>query len=100
MVVDQNFRNLKKFLFFLILLILFPLTCFAQNFDFKKIMNLEAPWGSSFINAKEIIVTENAAVSVKKALLKASTIWMILCNGAYRKRITLQLSELTKAPLT
>ena len=46
---------MKKFLFFLVLFISVPLNSFAKQFDFKKIINLEAPWGSSFINAEEII---------------------------------------------
>ena len=60
MVVDQNFHKLKKFLFFLVLFISVPLNSFAKQFDFKKIINLEAPWGSSFINDKELIVTEKS----------------------------------------
>ena len=60
MVVDQNFHNLKKFLFFLVLFISVPLTSFAKQFDLKKIINLDAPWGSSFINNEEIIVTEKS----------------------------------------
>ena len=30
----------------------------AEEFKFKKIVNLTKPWGSSFINKNEIIITE------------------------------------------
>ena len=30
----------------------------AEEFKFKKIVNLDKPWGSSFINENELIITE------------------------------------------
>ena len=57
MVVDQNFHKVKKFLF-LLALILFSTNSFSKNFNFNKITELEAPWGSSFVNDNEMIVTE------------------------------------------
>ena len=57
MVVDQNFHRVKKLLF-LLSLILFSTNSFSKNFNFNKIIELEAPWGSSFVNENEMIVTE------------------------------------------
>ncbi len=57
MVVDQNFHKLKKLLF-LLSLILFSTNSFSKNFNFNKIIELEAPWGSSFVNDNEMIITE------------------------------------------
>ena len=31
---------------------------FAENFNFKRIVDLENPWGASFINKSELIITE------------------------------------------
>ena len=57
MVVDQNFHRVKKLLF-LLSLILFSTNSFSKNFNFNKIIELEAPWGSSFVNDNEMIITE------------------------------------------
>ena len=58
MVVDLNFHKVKKFLFSVFFLIFLISNSFSANFNFKKISSLEDPWGSSFINKDEIIVTE------------------------------------------
>ena len=42
----------------MILFCIFPKFTLAANFDLKKIVDLKNPWGSSFINEYEIIVTE------------------------------------------
>ena len=57
MVEDQNFHRVKKLLF-LLSLILFSTNSFSKNFNFNKIIGLEVPWGSSFVNENEMIVTE------------------------------------------
>ncbi len=57
MVEDQNFHRVKKLLF-LLSLILFSSNSFSKNFNFSKIIELETPWGSSFVNENEMIVTE------------------------------------------
>ena len=46
----------KITLFFFIFL--FSLNCFAVEIKISKILDLEDPWGSTFINNKELIVTE------------------------------------------
>ena len=58
MVVDLNFHKVKKFCFSGLFLIFLISNSFSANFNFKKIASLEDPWGSSFINKDEIIVTE------------------------------------------
>ena len=47
-----------KIFSFLIILIFFSTNGYSQNYSFKKITKLEEPWGSTFINNDEIIVTE------------------------------------------
>ena len=47
-----------KFFFCLIILFCFPLNSYSENYKFTKIIELNAPWGSSFINKDELIITE------------------------------------------
>ena len=47
-----------KNIFIIILLCFLPKFTLAENFDLKKIIDLKDPWGSSFINENEIIITE------------------------------------------
>ena len=58
MVVGLNFHKVKKFFFSGLFLIFLISNSFSANFNFKKIASLEDPWGSSFINKDEIIVSE------------------------------------------
>ncbi len=60
MVEDQNFHKVKKIIYVLILLLLFGSKSYSQNFKLEKLVNLDSPWGSSFINDREIIVTEKS----------------------------------------
>ncbi len=49
---------LKK-IFFFILFFLFSISiAFTEDLKFTKILNLDKPWGSSFINKNELIITE------------------------------------------
>ena len=66
---------IMKKLFILIALILSTYSIsFADNLEFKKIIDLKDPWGSSFINNDELIITEKsgkikiANISTKKVL--------------------------------
>ena len=55
--VDQNFPKVKKYF----LLIFFLLNCsnsYSENYSYIKIAQLNEPWGSSFINKDQIIITE------------------------------------------
>ena len=47
-----------KKIFIIIFFCTIPGFTFAENFNFKRIVDLENPWGSSFINKSELIVTE------------------------------------------
>ena len=50
-----------KKLFFLIIFFLFNSeNSFAQNLKFEKLVVLNDPWGSSFLNNKELIITEKS----------------------------------------
>jgi aldose sugar dehydrogenase len=49
---------MKKFLAIIVLSFVWSENIYSQNLKFTKIVNLDKPWGSSFINDKEIIVTE------------------------------------------
>ena len=60
MVVVLNFLKEKKLILLIFFLFFFSTSSYSQNFKFTKIINLEDPWGSSFLNEKEIIVTEKS----------------------------------------
>ena len=57
MVGDQNYLKVKKVLLFF-LICLFSQVSFANDIKISKIIDLEDPWGSAFINDKELIITE------------------------------------------
>ena len=58
MVEDRNFHKVKKIIYVLIFFFVFAPKSYSQNFKLEKLVKLDAPWGSSFINDREIIVTE------------------------------------------
>ena len=58
MVVDQNYPKMKKYFSLIIIFFLFFSKSFSENYRFEKIVNLDDPWGSTFINNSEIIITE------------------------------------------
>ena len=60
MVVDQNFLKVKKYSLLIIFFLLFASKSYSNNYIFTKIIELEEPWGSSFINNNEIIITEKS----------------------------------------
>ena len=49
---------MKKLLGIVVLGLLLSGNAYAQNLKFTKIINLDKPWGSSFINIDELIITE------------------------------------------
>ena len=53
-----SFHKVIKFFLSLIFFFLICSNSFSSNLKFQKIVDLEDPWGSSFINNDEIIVTE------------------------------------------
>ena len=60
MVVDQNFLKVKKFFTSIFLLLISINVSLAENLNIKKIVNLNDPWGSTFINNKELLITEKS----------------------------------------
>ena len=60
MVVDQNFLKVKKYFLLIIFFLLFTSKSYSNNYTFTKIIELDEPWGSSFINNNEIIITEKS----------------------------------------
>ena len=60
MVVDQNFLKVKKFFISIFLLLISINVSLAKNLNIKKIVNLNNPWGSTFINNKELLITEKS----------------------------------------
>ena len=55
---DQNFLKVKRYLILIFFFLIFSTSSFSQNFKFQKIVKLNEPWGSSFINNNELIITE------------------------------------------
>ncbi len=58
-----NIKNLvkfemKNFLYYLIIFIFFSFPVFSQTLKFSKLINLSSPWGMSFIDDNQILVTE------------------------------------------
>ena len=51
---------MKIFFILVFFIINFQSNSLADDFNFKKIVNLNNPWGSSFINNEEIIITEKS----------------------------------------
>ena len=60
MVEDQNFHKVKRYLILIFFFLIFSTSSFSQNFKFKKIVKLNDPWGFSFINDYELIITEKS----------------------------------------
>jgi quinoprotein glucose dehydrogenase len=59
-VVGQNYLEVKKFFISLILFLISIKVSFAGNFNFKKIVDLNDPWSSTFINNNELLITEKS----------------------------------------
>ena len=60
MVVDLNYLKVKKYFLLIIIFLLFTTKSFSENLKFKKIVSLNDPWGCSFINKSELIITEKS----------------------------------------
>ena len=58
MVVDQNFLKVKKFFISIFLFLISINVSFAENLNFEKIVDLNDPWGSTFITNNELLITE------------------------------------------
>ena len=51
---------MKKYLLLIIFFLLFTSKGYSNNYLFTKIIKLDEPWGSAFINNNEIIITEKS----------------------------------------
>jgi len=56
-VVDQNYLRVRKY-FLLIFFLFFSSVSYSDYYSLTKVTKLDEPWGSTFINNDEIIVTE------------------------------------------
>ncbi len=57
---DQNFLKVIRLIFSIFIPYIFISFSFAENLNFSKISNLNDPWGSTFINDKEILISEKS----------------------------------------
>ena len=55
--MNRNLLN-KIFISFVIVFIFFISSSFSQDLKFTKIVDLKSPWGLTFINSNELLVTE------------------------------------------
>ena len=55
-----NFRKVKRYLILIFFFSIFSTSSFSQDLKFNKIIKLNDPWGSSFINENEFIITEKS----------------------------------------
>ena len=71
-----------KNIFIIILLCILPKFTLAEDFDLKKIVDLKNPWGSSFINKNEIIISEKKG-EIKIVNINSNKITKIKHNLKY-----------------
>ena len=84
MVVDQNFLRVRK-IFISVVLFLIPLNIsFAENLNFEKIVDLNDPWGSTFIDKNNLLITEKSG-KIKLIDLNSKKISEINHNLKFRE---------------
>ena len=64
---------------FILLILFVPNIAYAENFSFKKIVDLRDPWGSTFIDDNNILITEKGG-SIKLVDIKNKNINLINHN--------------------
>ena len=64
---------------FILLIFIFPNIANAENFNFKKIVDLKDPWGSTFVDQNNILITEKGGV-IKLVNIKNKDINLINHN--------------------
>ena len=64
---------------FILLILIFSNIAKAEDFNFKKIIDLKDPWGSTFISQINILITEKGG-SIKLVYIKNKTINLINHN--------------------
>ena len=60
MVADQNFPKVKSIVVTIFLVLFIATHSIAEKLNFRKIIDLKGPWGSTFINDKELLITEKS----------------------------------------
>ena len=73
---------MKKFFILVLFTINISNISLAENLSFTKIVDLKDPWGSSFINNEELIVTEKSG-KIKLINLTSKKIFVIQHNLNY-----------------
>ena len=76
--VDQNYLKVRKY-FLLIFFLFFSSVGYSDDYSFAKITKLDEPWGSTFINNDEIIVTEKDG-KIKIVNIKSKNIFEVEHN--------------------
>ena len=71
---------MKKFFLLTIFFLLFASNCYSNNYLLTKIIKIDEPWGSTFINNNEIIITEKSG---KIKIVKESEIYKFLVYRNY-----------------
>ena len=64
---------------FILLILIFPNIVCAENLNFTKIVNLSYPWGSTFIDNNNILITEKSG-AIKLINIKNKSISVINHN--------------------
>ena len=62
---------------FILLIFIFPNIASAKNLNFTKIVNLKSPWGSTFIDDNNILITEKSG-AIKLINIKNSQLRIII----------------------
>ncbi len=82
MVVGLNFHKVTKYFLSIILFFLFFSKIYSENLNFKKLADLNDPWGSSFINNEELIITEKTG-KIKIVNIVSKEVYEIQHNLKY-----------------
>ena len=82
MVADLSFHKVRKFITVIFFLLISTTLSFAENLNFKKIFDLNDPWGSTFINNSQILITEKSG-KIKLLDLKTRKVSIINHNINY-----------------
>ena len=77
MVGDQNFLKVRKFFITIFLFLISINVSFAENLNFKKIVDLNDPWGSTFISNNELLITEKSG-KIKLVLILKKSLKLIM----------------------
>ena len=82
MVEDQSFHKVLSIIFSTILFFTFINASFSQALNLKKIVELNEPWGSTFINNKELLITEKSG-KIKLVNISSKKIYEVKHNLNY-----------------